>query len=127
MYSDLFGLGRKIAQIATEKWRFDILDTLDQILEELYDTNENANESSSKIINPHLVRSKTKDLKVLLKIIKILTKMVVQALLFKIMMSKLIHKIIAKEKHVVIVVQLIIILGDAQHHVNHIKEKVTLI
>ena len=76
-------------------------------------TNENANESSSKIINPHLVRSKTKDLKVLLKIIKILTKMVVQALLFKITMSKVIHKIIIKnQKHVVIVVQLIIILDD---------------
>ena len=59
LYSDLFGLGRKIAQIATEKRRFDVLDILDQVLEELYDTDENANELDSKrIINPHIVRSK---------------------------------------------------------------------
>ena len=56
--SDLFGLGRKIVQITMEKRWFNILDILDQILEELYDTNENTNESSSRIINPHLVRSK---------------------------------------------------------------------
>jgi len=50
--------------------------------------------------------------------------MVVQALSFNIMMNKVIHE---KEKHVVIVVQVIIILGDAQHHVNHVKVKVTFI
>ncbi|CAG8436122.1 10654_t:CDS:2 [Funneliformis caledonium] len=51
----------KIAKIATEKQRFDFLDILDQILEELYNTNENTNKLSySRIINPHLVRSKRK-------------------------------------------------------------------
>ena len=53
------GLGRKIAQIATaEKRRFDVLEILNQVLEELYDnTNEIINESN-KILNPHIVKSK---------------------------------------------------------------------
>src|SRR5438034_5013774 len=58
LYGNLFGLGRKIAQIATEKRRFDTLEILNQILEELYDdTNEIINESN-KILNPHIVKSK---------------------------------------------------------------------
>ena len=58
LYSDLFGLGRKIAQIATEKRRFDILEILNQVLEGLYDdTNEIINESN-QILNPHIVKSK---------------------------------------------------------------------
>jgi len=62
LYSDLFGLGRKIAQVATEKRRFDTLDIFNQVLEELYDTDdddEGANEPSSrKINNPHIVKTK---------------------------------------------------------------------
>ena len=60
LYSNLFGLGRKIAQIATEKHRSDVLDVFNQILEELYDdddTSEVANESN-RILNPHIVKSK---------------------------------------------------------------------
>jgi hypothetical protein len=66
LYGDLFGLGRKIAQVATEKRRFDILDTFNQILEELYKTDENLdetnrsmNESDQRTINnPYIVKSK---------------------------------------------------------------------
>jgi hypothetical protein len=58
LYSNLFGLGRKIAQIATEKHRSDILNVFNEILEELYDdTNEIASESN-KILNPHIVKTK---------------------------------------------------------------------
>ena len=55
LYSDLFGLGRKIAQIATEKRRFDVLEIFNQVLEELYD---DTNEESNKILNPYIVKSK---------------------------------------------------------------------
>ncbi|CAB4425554.1 unnamed protein product [Rhizophagus irregularis] len=59
LYSNLFGMGRKIAQIATEKRRFDVLDVLNQVLDELYDTDESIDESDSrKILNPHMVKSK---------------------------------------------------------------------
>ena len=59
LYSDLFGLGRKIAQVATEKRRLDILNVFNQILEELYhDTNENSTNKSNQILNPHIVKSK---------------------------------------------------------------------
>ncbi|RIA83756.1 hypothetical protein C1645_833306, partial [Glomus cerebriforme] len=55
LYSDLFGIGRKIAQVATEKKRFDVLDVLNNILEELYDTDEGADElNSNRILNPHM-------------------------------------------------------------------------
>ena len=58
LYGNLFGIGRKIAQIATEKRRFDILEILNQVLEELCnDTNEIINESN-RILNPHIVKSK---------------------------------------------------------------------
>ncbi|RIA82113.1 hypothetical protein C1645_835888 [Glomus cerebriforme] len=58
LYGNLFGIGRKIAQIATEKRRFDILEILNQVLEELCDdTNEIINESN-KVLNPHIVKSK---------------------------------------------------------------------
>ncbi|RIB09947.1 hypothetical protein C2G38_2146300 [Gigaspora rosea] len=58
LYSNLFGLGRKIAQIATEKRRYDVLDTFNQVLDELYDdTNEETSESASKkILNPHVIK-----------------------------------------------------------------------
>ncbi|RIA82919.1 hypothetical protein C1645_834604 [Glomus cerebriforme] len=55
LYSDLFGIGRKIAQVATEKKRFNVLDVLNNILEELYDTDEGADElNSNRILNPHM-------------------------------------------------------------------------
>jgi hypothetical protein len=58
LYGNLFGIGHKIAQIATEKCQFDILEVLNQVLEELYDdTNEIINESN-RILNPHIVKSK---------------------------------------------------------------------
>ncbi|GBB98119.1 hypothetical protein RclHR1_03140018 [Rhizophagus clarus] len=58
LYSNLFGLGRKIAQVASEKHRSDILNVFNEILEELYnDTNEIADESN-KTLNPHIVKSK---------------------------------------------------------------------
>ncbi|RIB26003.1 hypothetical protein C2G38_2271617 [Gigaspora rosea] len=58
LYSDLFGLGRKIAQIATEKRRYDVLNTFNQVLDELYDDiNEETSESASKkILNPHVIK-----------------------------------------------------------------------
>lgn len=58
LYGNLFGIGRKIAQIATEKRRFDILEVLNQVLGELCDdTNEIVNESN-RILNPNIVKSK---------------------------------------------------------------------
>ncbi|RIA90172.1 hypothetical protein C1645_738050 [Glomus cerebriforme] len=55
----LLDQGCKIAQVATEKKRFDVLDVLNNILEELYDTDEGADElNSNRILNPHMVRSK---------------------------------------------------------------------
>ncbi|GES98671.1 protein FAR1-related sequence 5-like [Rhizophagus clarus] len=58
LYSNLFGLERKITQVASEKHRSDILNVFNEILEELYnDTNEIADESN-KTLNPHIVKSK---------------------------------------------------------------------
>ncbi|RIA87509.1 hypothetical protein C1645_827673 [Glomus cerebriforme] len=58
LYGNLFGIGHKIAQMATEKRRFDILEILNQVLEELCDdTNEIINESN-QVLNPHIVKSK---------------------------------------------------------------------
>jgi hypothetical protein len=58
LYGNLFGIGRKITQITTEKCRFDILKVLNQVLGELYDdTNEIINESN-RILNPYTVKSK---------------------------------------------------------------------
>ncbi|CAG8786369.1 12068_t:CDS:2, partial [Racocetra persica] len=60
------GGGCKIAQVATEKCRFDMLDTFNQILEELYKTDESidktnrsTNELGQRTINnPYIVKSK---------------------------------------------------------------------
>jgi len=58
LYGNLFGIEHKIAQIATEKCQFDILEILNQVLGELCDdTNEIVNESN-KILNPHIVKLK---------------------------------------------------------------------
>ena len=58
LFSNLFRLRRKIAQIVTEKCQFDVLEILNQVLEELYDdANEIINESN-KILNSHIVKSK---------------------------------------------------------------------
>ncbi|CAG8496678.1 17842_t:CDS:2 [Gigaspora rosea] len=64
--SDPFGLGRKIAQVATEKRRFDVLEVFDQILEELHEIDENMNESRED--------HEIKDLRVPLKPIKALIR-----------------------------------------------------
>ncbi|GES73162.1 hypothetical protein GLOIN_2v1470742 [Rhizophagus clarus] len=58
LYSNLFGLGRKIAQVASEKHRSDILNVFNEILEELYnDTNEITDELN-KTLNLYIVKSK---------------------------------------------------------------------
>ena len=58
LYSNLFGLGNKIAQIATEKHRSDILNVFNQILEELYNDTTEIIDEQNKILNPHIVKSK---------------------------------------------------------------------
>src|SRR4051794_15504864 len=58
LYSNLFGLGRKIAQIATEKHRSDILNVFNQILEELYSDITEIIDEQNKILNSHIVKSK---------------------------------------------------------------------
>ncbi|GES91610.1 hypothetical protein RCL_jg13855.t1 [Rhizophagus clarus] len=55
---NLFGLGCKIAQVTSKKYRSDILNVFNEILKELYnDTNKIANKSN-KILNLHIVKFK---------------------------------------------------------------------
>ncbi|EXX52531.1 hypothetical protein RirG_252260 [Rhizophagus irregularis DAOM 197198w] len=69
-----------------------------------------------------------KGLKVLLKHVKILVKVLVQMLLFKIIMDmKVAVYKVKDQRHAVIVMHLIITLDDAQHHANYVKRKVILI